>query len=294
MNNNEITQIRINGNSINLLVVLSLEIISQYLVFNSEVLDLNDFLNLETLSLTRSKVKKIIIPRNNKINSFGIIDNSELEVLDLKNLNTDIIINIDIINNPKLKFNLNQFSKFINLKALKIINSNCYGSLFSLRNLIKLRTLRTYNIQITPNYEYLTNENLIIHLPINKKSEIDQSNLNNKFLMNINKEFECINNYLKIKDFKESNPQLFENAKIIIENKELLKNLRIAFSFLDKEFFQAKIKSLSKEEFNKIVKTINLFSQAILNENLGFTFWIEERIKFLERENQAYYLNLFE
>ncbi|WNE41369.1 MAG: hypothetical protein AM1032_000109 [Mycoplasmataceae bacterium] len=305
MEKNNYTSIRIEENKIFPIIKEEEKYISIVpLDFNSEILDLKYFSELKSLHLFESLIKKIIIPKNNQLEQIVIIDNSELEDFDLENLSHEIVLKIYIIGNPKLKLNLEDFSKFVNLNYLQITDSNCDGSLFSLRNLINLSDLRIYNTQIIPSYEYLNNET-IISFPFNEDF-MEKNNLNNKFLININKKIN--NDYkfsLKIKDFKKTNSKLFKNAEFVIEYdflKEFPSYLDECFYFLNQAslaFYVLKKKRIKDQNYNnslfeKINSSLNknkLLINAIFNPSQSFNYWLEEKIitiDKLKKENEEF------
>jgi len=86
------------------------------------------------------------------------VQNNCLSDLDfLNNLNHKKLNHLLINNNEFPSHDINIFSKFVNLKELRLTNNLFYGSLNSLKNLNKLEYLSIANNKINDDLEYLPN-----------------------------------------------------------------------------------------------------------------------------------------
>lgn len=181
----------------------------------SSIFDLNDYPEVEKVIILASDIKKIIIPKVNKINIFTIEGNQKLEIINFENINSEIISEIKIVRNNKLIINISQFSKFINLQYLNLNKSNCAGSLFSLINLKNLERLDIGNTNLSPLLLECLPDKTGIDLPsISLNEKLDKSLLINKILIIMRESSN--NNSLKIEDFKKKN-KLIKNSEEIIE-----------------------------------------------------------------------------
>lgn len=253
------------------------------------IFDLQEFghFNIENIEIFQSDIKEIIIPKMNKIVSLIIYDNPDLESINFENLNSSLIKEILIEENPKLKIDLSEFSKFINLTDLNLSNSNCSGSLFYLRNLTKLENLSIYETNIIPSFEYLKDEiefcsNGIIH---------ENSKTIDKFL--------TLQRKLSISEFKIKHPELVNNANKIIEYYEYLTPFYRFIKTLD---FLKKFKGElifinnenSKEENNKYFYSTKAARFDILFQIISKFFYDENKYlnKKIQFSTEDYYQKL--
>lgn len=130
-------------------------------------LDLRDFVNLETLECSFNLITKLCITGLEQLKSIRCNDN-QLTTFNYSDLNHDKIVELFINNNNLFEQDLSVFSKFYNLQYLHIGNDdekkisysiyNCFhGSLRSLQNLSKLRSLHISNTNISSDLQFLPN-----------------------------------------------------------------------------------------------------------------------------------------
>ena len=227
------------------------------------------------------QLKKVEV-KNNQLTSLTItncpllkhlrINNNSLTSLDLKGI-ANLITQLDISDN-KFSSDLTWLASFINLENLDITNNHFVGSLQPLAKMKKLKYLKINETKLDSGLEYLPASLWSFDCSTTKKLS---EQLAPYYPLRQDDGWTHPYMIYWLKNWREANSHLVNNAKMITELEQIQQLLQQSFSLKENNFWWTK---------NEL--TLDVLN----NPNNGFQLWVNERISELRNDNEQYYQSI--
>lgn len=299
---------------------------------NKFALDLSNFDNLETIFVDDLNIFKVLLKKDNKIESICLRFLANLEYFDFINLNPESLTRVFIEKSPNFVFDIEHFSMFKNLESINVSFTKAKGSLRSLEKIKSLESISFDNTNIDFYIECLQDKAFINHENnfeiennsssiskflrkissnfIDYRSLFDQDFTNSNFFLS---NFSIVNSSrISVEKWKKANPQLITNFNYIIELEKIKRKIDYVFD-INSSLINLRVENNRKfydlysgcknnqlfEALSRIFKVKkfekfnnNQIFQLIFNKDGIFSFWLNDEFKSLKKYQELYYQEL--